>query len=123
MHFCTNCGNMYYIRLSSEGESQLIYYCRKCGHEDTTISNTTLVVSKTNIKEGEQSFHHIINRFTKLDPTLPHITSLKCPNASCICNTDDTLECDFIYMRYDDTNMKYIYMCTHCDIIWNNDTN
>ena len=122
MHFCSNCGNMYYIRLMSEGENQLIYYCRKCGNENTAISNTNLVVSKTDVKQDEQSFHHIINRYTKLDPTLPHISTLKCPNSSCVSNTDDDVQSDIIYMRYDDTNMKYVYMCTSCDIIWNNNT-
>ena len=120
MHFCTNCGNMYYIRLSAEEEDQLIYYCRKCGHEDTAISNTNLVVSKTTIKQGEQSFHHIINRYTKLDPTLPHITTLKCPDSVCVSNTDDSVDSDIIYMRYDEVNMKYVYMCSYCDTIWNN---
>ena len=40
MHFCTVCGNMYYIRLIGENEDTLVYYCRKCGHEnDTTIAS------------------------------------------------------------------------------------
>ena len=27
-------------------------------------------------------------------------------------------EKEVIYLRYDDTNMKYIYLCTHCDQVW-----
>ena len=26
---------------------------------------------------------------------------------------------EIIYIRYDDVNMKYIYLCTHCDTKWN----
>ena len=37
MNFCENCGNMYYLKLSSENGNQLIYNCRKCG---LTISST-----------------------------------------------------------------------------------
>ena len=34
MHFCSECGNMYYIKIDSEDKNNLIYYCRKCGNED-----------------------------------------------------------------------------------------
>ena len=25
---------------------------------------------------------------------------------------------EIIYIRYDDTNMKYIYLCSDCDTVW-----
>ena len=120
MHFCSKCGNMYYIRLSSESDNQLIYYCRKCGNEDTAIGNSNLIVSKTDIKHKQQSFHHIVNKYTKLDPTLPHIKNMKCPNAECDCNTKDEVESDIIYIKYDETNIKFVYLCVHCDTTWTN---
>ena len=46
MHFCTQCGNMYYLRLKTEGSDQLIYYCRNCGHTDDSLQETNLYVSK-----------------------------------------------------------------------------
>lgn len=122
MHFCTQCGNMYYIRLLESEGSKIIYYCRKCGHENSEIENTNLTVSKTILKHKKQSFHHIINKYTKLDPTLPHNSTMKCPNAECICNTDESVESDIIYIKYDEENMKYVYLCTHCDTTWTNDT-
>ena len=27
-------------------------------------------------------------------------------------------EKDIVYLRYDDTNMKYIYLCVNCDNSW-----
>jgi DNA-directed RNA polymerase subunit M/transcription elongation factor TFIIS len=39
MHFCTECGNMYYIRLTET--NSIVYYCRNCGHEDDTITIDT----------------------------------------------------------------------------------
>ena len=30
-----------------------------------------------------------INEYTKLDPTLPRITTIKCPNIECISNKED----------------------------------
>ena len=121
MHFCSKCGNMYYIRLSTDDETQLIYYCRKCGNENTTITEDNVVVSKKIIVKKEQRFNHIINKYTKLDPTLPRITNIKCPNKDCNSNKEDTdVKNEIIYMRYDDTNMKYVYICVNCDTIWKN---
>ena len=121
MHFCSKCGNMYYIRLSTDDETQLIYYCRKCGNENTTITEDNVVVSKKIIVKKEQRFNHIINKYTKLDPTLPRITNIKCPNKDCNSNKEDTdVKNEIIYMRYDDTNMKYVYICVNCDTTWKN---
>ena len=66
-----------------------------------------------------------INEYTKLDPTLPRTNNIKCPNQSCASNQTDTsidtetslvkeekAKNDVIYLRYDDVNMKYIYICT-----------
>jgi len=111
---------MYYIRISDGEDNKLIYYCRKCGNTDDLISEENVVVSKTDLKYTDQSFHNIINKYTKLDPTLPHSSTIKCPSSSCVSNTDDSTESDVIYMRFDNTNMKYVFLCTHCDIVWNN---
>jgi DNA-directed RNA polymerase subunit M/transcription elongation factor TFIIS len=127
MHFCSNCDNMYYLKLASDEGNELIYYCRKCGNEETSIGNESVVVSTTNIKQKEQKFHHIINEYTKYDPTLPRISNIKCPNISCLSNKEkedpEFKENEIIYMRYDTENMKYVYICSNCDTIWKNDKN
>ena len=124
MHFCTNCENMYYIRLDSDDGHKLIYYCRKCGHEDTTITSENMCVSKEQIRRGEQRFSNMINEYTKLDPTLPKVQNVLCINDECISNkkSDDKVDPDIIYIRYDDTNKKFIYMCCHCESVWKTDS-
>ena len=117
MHFCTNCDNMYYIRINADNANQLIYYCRKCGHEDNLIASKDVCVSKTQIKKTEQTFSHIINKYTKLDPTLPRINTILCPNANCPTNKDGVPR-EIIYIRYDDANMKFVYLCSECDSVW-----
>lgn len=134
MNFCTNCNNMYYIRLTGEDEDKLVYYCRKCGHEDTslTASLDNMCVSHSD-KKTTSSYDHIINKYTKLDPTLPRLYNIKCPNESCLTNIksadeskdeskddskDKSNSNEVLYVRYDDTNMKFVYMCTECDTIW-----
>ncbi len=117
MHFCSNCSNMYYIRINADDSNKLVYYCRKCGNEDKILAIENVCVSKTQIKKSEQTFSHIINKYTKLDPTLPRINTVLCPNKDCLTNKDGKPR-EIIYIRYDDTNMKYIYLCSQCDTAW-----
>lgn len=132
MHFCTVCDNMYYIRIDAENTNKLIYYCRNCGNEDDLLTNENTTVSKTRIKKSEQSFTHIINKYTKLDPTLPRINNILCPNADCSTNHNskkdnekekhgENKKCEILYIRYDDVNMKYVYLCSTCDTVWKTD--
>jgi DNA-directed RNA polymerase subunit M/transcription elongation factor TFIIS len=135
MHFCSNCGNMYYLKIVENEETEntsLAYYCRNCGHSDTMLMTENNCVSNTQIKRTEQNYNHIINEYTKYDSTLPRISTINCPNAKCESNMVASEEeqsaastgeisskkAEIIYIRYDDVNMKYIYLCTHCDTKW-----
>ena len=120
MHFCSTCKNMYYIRIDAEDSNILIYYCRNCGNEDTTITVDNICVSKVKVQKGEQQYSHIINKYTKLDPTLPRISKILCPNQECKTNIDDSPR-EIIYIRYDDVNINYIYLCSTCDTVWKTD--
>ena len=72
----------------------------------------------------------MINEYTKLDPTLPRIKNMRCPNVDCSSNkkkSDESGESkisekkpEIIYLRYDNSNMKYIYLCSECNFTWNN---
>jgi hypothetical protein len=138
-----------------------VYYCRNCGHEDDTITIDDVVVSHTSLSTGKNQYAHVVNKYTKLDPTLPRISTILCPNMECPCNrnhnptqyadrsaivgtsaaeeemsgaaisgaaisgaaisgaADDAVPREVIYLRYDDINMKYIYLCAVCNTIWN----
>jgi DNA-directed RNA polymerase subunit M/transcription elongation factor TFIIS len=120
MHFCVNCSNMYYIRLSDEDPNSIVYYCRNCGHENKNISLDSVTISKTSFKHNKQKYNSIINKYTKMDPTLPRINTIKCPNQSCSSNeSGKEKEREIIYLRYDDINMNFVYMCSTCDTVWN----
>ena len=124
MHFCSECDNMYYIRVSADNGKKLIYYCRNCGHEDDLVSSENICVSKSNFKRSKQKYNHLINDYTKLDPTLPRIDTIKCPNADCISNGNEkTEDREVIFLRYDDTKMLYVYLCAKCDFDWKTDDN
>ena len=135
MHFCKTCENMLYIRLLEEDSNSLVYYCRNCGESDQLIDKNNICVLNTDIVIREKAYLHDINEYTKLDPTLPRTNNIRCPNQSCPSNfhkdikTEESEESEeseketsqkneVIYLRYDDKNMKYIYICTLCDKIW-----
>jgi len=122
MHFCSNCDNMLYIRLSDieQGGDKLVYYCRNCGNTEENIKANNICVMETNYKNSSINITQDINEYTKYDPTLPRITNIKCPNQSCKSNHPDSLESDkeVIYLRTDDVNMNYVYICSKCDTIW-----
>ena len=120
MHFCSSCQNIYYIRIDGENPNKLVYYCRNCGNEDTTLNVDNVSVSKIQLSRGEQKFSHIINKYTKLDPTLPRVSKILCPNQDCQTNTHKEPR-EIIYIRYDDVNMKYVYLCSTCDTVWKTD--
>jgi DNA-directed RNA polymerase subunit M/transcription elongation factor TFIIS len=125
MHFCDKCDNMFYIKLNEDAGDSMVYYCKNCGNENLTLSQDNICVSSVNYREPDQNFNHIVNEYTKLDPTLPKVHNIMCPNDDCICNVgkDDgnKVEPSIIYIRYDDTNKKFMYMCTMCEKVWKTD--
>jgi hypothetical protein len=120
---------MYYIRIDNEDSNSLVYYCRNCGNEDKFMDiqssciqqnqNKTncVCILKTDIKKNDKNYNNIINQYTKLDPTLPRTNKIDCPNPNCDTNKSKK-DKEIIYERYDDVNMKYIYLCTSCDTTW-----
>jgi len=120
MFFCSVCENMYYTCIDSENSNSLIYYCRHCGNEDKILTVDNVTVSKTQLKKSEQQFTNIINKYTKLDPTLPRINNILCPNTDCDTNTNNENK-EILYIRYDEVNMKYVYLCSTCDTVWKTD--
>lgn len=132
MHFCKSCNNMYYVKLSEADGNQLSYYCRNCGSTDDTMLSENICVSKINLNNNSQKIDLFVNQYTKLDPTLPRTKSIKCPNENCSSNLDvgtsdsssgEKQEREVLYIRYDDSNMKYIYMCCNCDFTWKTNLN
>jgi len=57
-----------------------------------------------------------LNAYTKLDPTLPHLTTIACPNNTCASNKDTPR--DILYIKTDAKNLKYQYSCVVCNWQW-----
>ena len=123
MKLCIKCDNMYYIGINEKNGNQLSHYCRNCGYTDETVLDNSCLLN-VQVKKGEQKYNHIINEYTKLDPTLPRVHNINCPSSSCLTNTEpDKHAREVLYIRYDEDNMKYLYMCSTCDTVWRTDDN
>lgn len=117
MDFCSKCDNMLYLDYDENQTHKLIYRCKCCGNiENKLLDDRNLKVFSYEKNVSNIDIH--INKYTKYDKTLPHLTTIKCPNENCPSNIEEGIENDVIYMRYDDKNMKYMYLCTHCDYNW-----
>tara|TARA_B100000787_G_C16197017_1_gene301673 strand:- start:3003 stop:3368 length:366 start_codon:yes stop_codon:yes gene_type:complete len=92
-----------------ESTEKLIYYCRCCGNTDETIKPKENSVYSVNFNTDSIKKESIINQYTHHDPSLPKTVGIKCPNEKCPSKTPN-----IIYINYDETNMKYIYMCLDC---------
>ena len=113
MKFCKVCENMYYLTVSASGD-ELSQYCRNCGDIETNVSELCIFSSEFTPLETN------INRYTKLDPTLPRIDKMPCPNTSCKTNTEK-IPTEIILIRYNHTDMRYLYLCSTCDYVWKTD--
>lgn len=128
MKFCKDCDNMLYLRLQTDS-NKLIYYCRNCGNTYDETDRSEICVLNTHVSQGS-TFVQDVNEYTKYDPTLPRTKNIKCPNQSCKSNSRDVPADgaelsnlnEVIYLRYDDVNLHYTYICEHCDTIWNTNT-
>lgn len=120
MLFCKSCQNMYYIKLIDNGDV-LQYYCRTCGDiYDGELTNEHRVVSRTSFKTSTPEFSTWVNEYTKFDPTLMRVNNIPCLNTTCVYNTPefDVSKREIILIRYDNINVKYLFLCSECDSVW-----
>jgi DNA-directed RNA polymerase subunit M/transcription elongation factor TFIIS len=116
MKFCVKCNNLYYIAVSEKNENQLTYCCRNCGYEELHQTDNFCGL-KTDSTYGDQIYKYTLNEYTVNDPTLPRIYNTECINAECPTHGKKS-PTEIIYMRYDDANLKYAYICTTCKTAW-----
>ena len=136
MQFCQTCDNKLYMRICSkpEGEAehtepnpQLVLYCKNCTYSTDTSTATDAMkptdmkmyfdpcMYRSNyLKEHPLYYSTIVNEYTFDDPTLPVVDNgkMKCPNEECSGGQP------ILFMRYDDEDMRYLYLCKACRWCW-----
>ncbi len=117
IHFCTQCFNITYLHLNEKEE--LVHVCKVCSSIENFTGKTNCIYS-INYDDFDVSSLINSNKYINHDITLPEIkgnSNLKCPNSEC---NEKNPESSFKYIKYDDNDMRYIYICNHCGQKWNN---
>jgi DNA-directed RNA polymerase subunit M/transcription elongation factor TFIIS len=120
LKFCPTCNYYLYLDAPSEAGSPLRRLCRNCGFAQIEEGGGLITETKLQEKVAE-GYKVLLNEFTRLDPTLPHVDNIKCKNATCDSNTKGTKP-DVIYIKYDGVNMKFLYICNVCKEQWRSRT-
>ena len=124
MRYCPDCE--YYLFLSAgEGASNVIMLCRNCGFsekfEPKTLEDALILETffRSGSSAGGASSGITVNEYTKMDPTLPRVKTIRCPNGGCPSNTAGA-EWSVIYIKTDPANLKFQYVCENCPSMWTN---
>lgn len=116
-NICPNCDNFMFTYINPETK-ELYNGCKSCGYKKNNDSefvyksDSTLDVSK------------IVNTNELLtsDITIPSIKNnpnIKCINSDCKSIIED-LPCDIKYIKYNKSNMLFMYCCSYCGVKWKN---
>lgn len=126
LRFCPTCRYYLYLDTQTFGEGagagagaeapRLRRLCRNCGYTENEESGGLITELKLQEKVAE-GYKVLLNEFTRLDPTLPHVDNIHCKNAECASNTG-AAKPDVIYIKYDALNMKFLYICNVCGEQW-----
>ena len=124
LRFCPKC--KYYLNLITS-EGKVSRGCGNCGFQEPLEpkSKEEALILETAFRSGSSAAGAAsgitINDYTLMDPTLPHVKTLRCPNTDCPSRTNEALR-DVIYIKTDPINMKFQYLCTvpGCKHQWTN---
>jgi len=113
MKFCPECENMLIVKIIKDENpdipDKLKYICRNCGFEEEHNKMEDSCILKIDFNIDNIKKNSFINPFIYDDITLPRAEGIKCPNANC-----PKAKSEIVYIKYDNDNMKFIYICLDC---------
>jgi DNA-directed RNA polymerase subunit M/transcription elongation factor TFIIS len=116
LRYCPVCDNYLYMQVDAESQ-ELRRICRKCGFKEDDAKGG-LVMEMMVQQKSSEGYKILLNEFTRKDPRLPHIRSnITCPNTVCDSNKGGKNP-DVIYIKYDNVNLMYLYICDICGDQW-----
>ena len=118
VHFCKQCNNITFLQTE---DNKLVHACKNCGETEEFAGERGCIYS---LSFGKFDVSQIINqnKYITHDKTLPVIkgnANIKCCNEECSTNTS-SVETSLKYIKYDEIDMKYVYICEICGQKWNN---
>lgn len=141
MQFCPACDNKLHMEIGQMVPQQgapdafsmpLTLYCKHCPYrksmnqtstEGTTANDQSHTFDPCMYRSNYSSNHplyyeNVVNQYTFDDPTLPVLSDGQCMNPKCVCNTDASVDPEILYVRYNDQDLKFLYLCRHCRQCW-----
>jgi DNA-directed RNA polymerase subunit M/transcription elongation factor TFIIS len=116
LKFCPVCDNYLYIQVNADNQ-ELTRLCRKCGYKEEDTKGG-LVMEMMIQQQSSEGYKILLNEHTRKDPRLPHIRkNITCPNVTCDSNKGGK-DPDVIYIKYDQVNLMYLYICDICGEKW-----
>jgi DNA-directed RNA polymerase subunit M/transcription elongation factor TFIIS len=114
MIFCKNCDNMLYMKVSG---TALVNYCKCCDYVETEDYTTNAKeISTSSFVDDETNYYQYVTPYIEHDPSLPRTKEVACVNSKCSKKRPEV-----IIIKYDKSNMKYLYFCTECKHFWTTD--
>ena len=124
MRFCPVCAYYLFLKVEEEDEDAkgtVMQLCRHCGFKEPlapTTSKEALVLETTfSTPSSSKQTASLMNEFTRMDPTLPRLKTIPCPNTTCASTSDISLR-NILFIKTDAKNLKYQYACTVCGTQW-----
>ena len=117
INYCSSCDNITYYHANEMGE--LLHFCKNCNLQEPVKLEDNCIYS-LNFQKYDKSDMINHNKYITHDKTLPGIINnpnITCTNKDCCSNTEH-LESNIKYIKYDNEDMKYIYICTYCGQKW-----
>lgn len=120
MEFCKDCENILVLKFKnteSEGE-KLQLYCNNCGFNKNAMVDKCSYILKNDYNLQKVFIEEKNIKYITQDPTIPHISNIKCPNKQCI-KVDEEIN-NVAYIKINEQDMKYLYVCSYCKYQWTN---
>lgn len=114
MIFCETCRNLLEPTAVDGAFAHVCKFCNK-----TVPASADALVFRSVLK-GSADYTSVITPYSKMDPTIPHLTHIPCQNAECKSHNKSGPLQEVIAILVDPDALKFVYQCVHCDTCWTN---
>lgn len=129
MKFCEKCDNMMYFSVTpadsadkgsgTSSKLNLQMMCRNCNFHSTIKDTINEPVFTTELRDDLVNYKRHSVADLKYDPTMPRLANYPCTNDKTkSCRRKPATSTNILYMKYDATNMKYMFFCCDCNVFW-----
>ena len=102
--------------IQSNNDGTAMFKCHCCAHEEHDFTDTNICILKTSFEKKDATYHTYMQEHMLSDPMLPRSNIIHCLNKSC--SKDASAPSNVTYIKHDSVNMKYLYVCNHCQFRW-----